>query len=95
MRDDRERLCDILEAAENLIQIIGEAATRLSTELIDGNPQIPWRRITGMRHRVVHDYFAIDLDILWAAATNEAPRLAEEIRKILTGPPDPPGSAPA
>lgn len=119
MRDDRERLCDILEAAEkvrarvqrgrdrfdddedlqivltHLIQIIGEAATRLSPEFIDGNPQIPWRRITGMRHRVVHDYFAIDLDILWAAATNEAPRLAEEIQKILMRPPDTPGSAPA
>ena len=119
MRDDRERLCDILEAAEkirtrvqrgrdrfdddedlqivltHLIQIIGEAATRLSPELIDGNPQIPWRRITGMRHRVVNDYFAIDLDILWAAAANEAPRLAEEIRKIFMRPPDTPGSVPA
>jgi uncharacterized protein with HEPN domain len=43
----------------------------------------------------VHDYFAIDLDILWAAATNDVPRLAEEIRKILRRPPHAPGSAPA
>lgn len=118
MRDDRERLRDILDAAEkihirvqrgrdrfdddedlqivltHLVQIVGEAASRLSTELISRNPQVPWRRITGMRHRVVHDYFAVDLDILWAAATNEVPGLADEIRKILTTTPDTPGSAP-
>jgi uncharacterized protein with HEPN domain len=115
MRDDRERLHDILDAAEkihvrvqrgrhrfdddedlqivltHLVQIIGEAASRLSPEFINRNPRVPWRQITGMRHRVVHDYFAIDLDILWAAAINEVPRLAEEIRNILANLPDTPG----
>lgn len=47
-----------------------------------------------MRHRVVHDYFAIDLDILWAAATNDVPGLAEEIRNILAAPLDAPGTGP-
>jgi len=63
-RDNFDEDEDLQIVLTHLIQIIGEAATRLSPGLIDGNPQIPWRRITGMRHRVVHDYFAIDLDIL-------------------------------
>ena len=48
-----------------------------------------------MRHRVVHDYFAIDLDVLWAAATNDVPGLADEIRTMLATPPDAPGSGSA
>jgi uncharacterized protein with HEPN domain len=115
VRDDRERLRDILDAAAkirtrvqrgryrfnddedlqivltHLIQIVGEAASRLSPELTGRNPHIPWRQITGMRHRVVHDYFAVDLDILWAAATVEVPRLADEIRSILARLPESPG----
>jgi uncharacterized protein with HEPN domain len=107
VRDDRERLLDILEAAQkiaervlrgrarfdaeedlqivltHLVQIIGEAAARLGPETTAASPEIPWRRITGMRHRVVHDYFAVDLDILWAAATIDIPDLAEKIRVIL------------
>ena len=73
------------------MQIIGEAASRLSSELIGRTPQIPWRQIVGMRHRVVHDYFAIDLDVLWAAATVDIPGLAEQIRQIPAHPPDPAG----
>lgn len=85
-RDRFESDEDLQIVLTHLIQIIGEAASRLSPELVGRNPRIPWRQITGMRHRVVHDYFAIDLDILWAAATNEIPGLAEEIRNILARP---------
>lgn len=118
MRDDRERLADILAAAEkiadrvqrgrerfdadedlqivltHLVQVIGEAASRLGPDLTAAHPQIPWRQITGMRHRVVHDYFAVDLDILWVAASVDIPQLADKIRTILDDPPDPPPGAP-
>ena len=113
MRDDRERLLDMLEAAgkiaervrrgrarfdadedlqivlTHLVQVIGEAAARLGPETTAAHPEVPWRRITGMRHRVVHDYFAVDLEILWAAATVDVPDLAQKIRAILDHPPDP------
>ena len=118
MRDEQERLADILAAAEkiaarvtrgrerfdadedlqivltHLVQVIGEAAARLGLDLTAAHPEIPWRQITGMRNRVVHDYFAVDLDILWAAASIDIPQLADKIRTILDHPPDPPPDAP-
>jgi uncharacterized protein with HEPN domain len=74
---------DLQIVLTHLIQIIGEAASRLSPELTNGHPEVPWRQIIGMRHRVVHDYFAIDPDILWTAATRDIPPLAAQIHTIL------------
>lgn len=108
MRNDRERLADILEAADkirirvargrecfdsdedlqivltHLIQVLGEATSRISSELTDRYPFLPWRQVVGMRNRVVHDYFEIDLEILWVAVTTDVPRLADQITAILT-----------
>jgi uncharacterized protein with HEPN domain len=74
---------DVQIVLTHLVQVIGEAASRLSPELTGRYRQVPWRAIVGMRHRVVHDYFAVDLDILWAAASTDVPRLAEQVRGIL------------
>lgn len=74
---------DLQIVLTHLIQIIGEAASRLTPELTTGHPEVPWRQIIGMRHRVVHDYFAIDPDILWTAATRDIPPLAAQIHTIL------------
>jgi uncharacterized protein with HEPN domain len=74
---------DLQIVLTHLIQIIGEAASRLSPELTNGHPEVPWRQIIGTRHRVVHDYFAIDPDILWTAATRDIPPLAAQIHTIL------------
>lgn len=110
MRNDRERLADILETAHkietrvargrarfdtdedlqivltHLVQIIGEAAGRLSADLVAAHPEVPWRHIVGMRNRVVHDYFEIDLEILWAAVTHDVPVLAGRIAAFVDDP---------
>lgn len=112
MRNDRERLLDILEAAEkiqtrvargrdrfdadedlqivltHLVQVIGEAASRVSGELVESQPAVPWRQVIGMRNRVVHDYFEVDLDILWVAVTADVPALADQISAVLAELPD-------
>ena len=49
------------------LQIIGEAAARISDNLKSEHPEIPWKAITGMRNVLVHDYFGIDVDIVWQA----------------------------
>jgi uncharacterized protein with HEPN domain len=65
------------------IQVIGEAARGLSEGFRDQTPEIPWSDIIGMRHVLVHEYFDIDLDIVWRVATEDLPRLREQIRALL------------
>ena len=72
-------------ALTHLIQMIGEAARRVSPELRQANPQIPWRDVIGMRHKVVHDYMDIDEDVVWSTATKEVPVLASMLEQL---PPD-------
>lgn len=50
------------------LEIIGEAAGRVPKELVEDAP-IPWGDITGMRHKLIHDYFGVDLEIVWKTAT--------------------------
>lgn len=65
------------------IQIIGEAAWKLSAEFRDANPEVAWAKIIGMRHRLVHDYLNVDLELVWAVAIQHAPELVESLAKIL------------
>lgn len=72
------------------VMIIGEAAWKLSQEIKDRNPQIPWTQIEGMRHIMVHDYFEVDWDIVYAAARDDVPTLKPQIEAIIASlPPDP------
>jgi len=64
------------DAAENLrlalahlIQTLGEAARQVSIPFRDAHPEIPWAKIIGMRHRVVHDDLHVDYDVAWGVAT--------------------------
>jgi len=47
------------------LEIIGEAAGKVSVETCDAHPEIPWRNITGMRHRLIHGYAEVRLDLVW------------------------------
>lgn len=65
------------------IEIIGEAATNLSADCRNRYPQLPWADIIGMRNRLVHAYFEIDLDIVWEVVTNDLPSLVSELSGII------------
>jgi uncharacterized protein with HEPN domain len=65
------------------LQIIGEAAYALPEELRDQRPDIPWTEIIGMRHILVHDYFVIDIDIVWDAVEQDLPPLRDKIAEML------------
>jgi len=65
------------------IEIIGEAAYQVSEETRRNLPEIPWDDIIGMRHRLVHAYFDINLDILWATVQEDLPELVAVLRNIL------------
>ena len=65
------------------IEIIGEAASKISNESRGALPQIPWPNIIGMRNRLIHAYFDINLDILWKTVLEDPPPLILELEKIV------------
>ena len=67
-----------------LVEIIGEAAVRVSPATRDVHPHIPWNQIVGTRYRLVHGYDQIDLDILWRIVSVELPLLAEQLETIIS-----------
>lgn len=107
MRDDGERLRDILEAIERIdryarrgrkafedeellqiwvvhhIEIIGEAARGVSQTLRDRHTGVPWAAVIAMRNVLVHEYFGIDVERVWAAVDRDLPRLRDQIEAML------------
>lgn len=79
---------DLLRSAVvHKLSVIGEAAARLSNELTDRNPHVPWAQIVAFRNILIHAYFGIDWDIVWEAAKDRCPVLREQIALILASQP--------
>lgn len=68
-------------ACVHLVQVLGEAASRVSADTRAQHANIPWRQVIGMRHRVVHDYLAVDLEIVWAVVTRDLPTLIDKLER--------------
>ncbi len=73
-------------ALTRAVEVIGEAASKVSDECQQATPQLPWSAIIGMRNRLIHAYFDINLDIMWRTVVHDVPTLIAELEKIL--PPD-------
>lgn len=65
------------------LEIIGEASRQLSDELRRRHPEVPWRQIIGMRNRIIHEYFSVDLEIVWEVVTQDLPVLKDQVQGIL------------
>ena len=65
------------------VEIVGEAASRLSAETRERHPDIPWREIVGMRHRLVHAYFDIDLRLVWETVERDLPALIAQLEPLV------------
>jgi len=76
----------LVYALVRALEIVGEAASKVSQTFRDQNPQIPWRASIGMRNQVIHAYSQVDLDIVWDTVTYNPPKLLIELDKLL--PPD-------
>lgn len=70
-------------ALVHAIQVVGEAAGRVTDATRDAHPRVPWAAMIGMRHRLVHAYFDIDADILWTTATEAVPALLKQIEPLV------------
>jgi uncharacterized protein with HEPN domain len=66
----------------HIVQVIGEAARKVSPEFQQSHPEIPWRQIIGMRHRIVHDYMHVDEDVLWEVVSKDLHALLPLLEKI-------------
>lgn len=89
-RDDYERDDLLRLAVERSVEVIGEAARRLSSDFRDAHPQIAWRAIMATRHILAHDYDGVDNDAIWRIVQDHVPPLIAQLRPLI--PPEPPAN---
>jgi len=68
----------------HLLEIIGEAAVGISSEFREKYPHVPWNAIVGMRNRLIHGYYDINLDIVWKTVEEDIPPLVTELEQIIS-----------
>ena len=71
------------DATLRKLEIIGQAVKKLSDETRSREPEIAWKQIAGMRDKVIHDYFGVNLEIVWAVIEKELPKLEQAIGRLL------------
>ncbi len=81
----RDRVLQL--ALTRLVEILGEAANRVSSSAQQQNPSIPWAQIIGMRNRLVHGYDVIDYDLLWDTVINDLPPVVAALVHAVSRPP--------
>jgi len=70
-------------AVVRALEIIGEASKKIPVPIREKYPQIPWRSITGMRDKVVHEYFGLDLRVIWKTVKEDVPAVKPHFEKLL------------
>lgn len=73
----------VQDAVVRNLEIVGEAAKRVSPHLRKQAPGVPWREMAGMRDKLVHDYFGVDLDLVWDVVAAELPAARTRIVELL------------
>ena len=82
-RKDLDSNREFRRALERCVELIGEAASRLPENWRASHAEIPWRQIIAMRNVMIHGYDVVVSDVLWDVATNDVPKLREEIERLL------------
>ena len=82
-----ERNPQAQDAVIRNIEIIGEAATKTqkqAPEFVKAHPELPWSDMRGMRNKVIHHYFDVDLPVVWSTVKDDLPKLKQQIDRLLT-----------
>ena len=82
-RDEFESDQMRLDAVIRNLQVIGEAVKKIPDSIQKGYPNIPWQEIAGLRNRITHVYFDVDINIIWNVVQFELPMLKTQIQQIL------------
>ena len=83
-RDEFLRASHWQDAVIRQLEIIGEASKSLSSEVREQSPDVPWRRIAGLRDVLVHNYMGVDLPAVWEITQRNVPALKESVRQLLS-----------
>ncbi len=82
-RGDLDRDEMLRFALVRAVEIVGEAAAKVSADTRQRAPDIPWREAVGIRNRLIHAYFDVDLDVLWRTAQDDMPQLQSWLDALL------------
>lgn len=77
-RDDKT-----IFAVVRALEIIGEASKKVSDELKEQYPSLPWREMAGMRDKLVHDYFGVNVEVVWKSVAEDLPSLKSQVQEML------------
>lgn len=66
-----------------LLEVLGEATSHVSSELQDAHPEVPWKAMKGLRNRLSHGYFEVNLDIVWETLRSDLPQLILALESVL------------
>jgi uncharacterized protein with HEPN domain len=80
--DDFKSDTKTIDAVARNFEVIGEAASRLPSDFKENLKDIPWTRISGLRNRIIHEYFGIDYEVVWNIRNNFLPELIEKLQNL-------------
>ena len=83
MRDEFFRDTKLQDSVIRRLEIIGEAAGRVSSMFREENPHIPWSDMRGMRNRMIHGYDDIDMNVVWETVQQDIPRLVAQLESLV------------
>lgn len=71
------------DAVVRRVEIIGEAVRNIPPDFREQHPHIPWKKIAGMRDKLVHEYFGVDFELVWEVVKNDLPPFKEQVEELL------------
>lgn len=83
-KDDFLKNVPIQDAVVRRIEIIGEAIRNLPSDLKDENKDVSWQDIMDMRNKIIHEYFGVDLELVWEVVKKDTPELRQKVENILS-----------
>jgi len=81
--EDFKRDRKTINAVVRSIEVIGEATKKIPKTLKDKHREVPWKKMSGMRDKLIHEYFGVDVEILWKTTKDDIPPLKQLVQNIL------------